>query len=244
MTVTVQIPYRRADGPLHLLVEPASSFSTASGRRKHGPQRRRRWRKVHAGDGPRDVQFGEPPRPAGAGPRGVDRQRSPLMAPTTPAAASHRRAGRRDHPDPQERTAWKEDGPAAVARRDPARHPRRLEAWTGYHARSRIEAKMRCLKAFGDSRRTRPSSTDRQVHIRIALMNRFNALGPRSLAWRCTDGGSSTCNNADQMRQMNPLRFEDLVVDLLLAMGYGSGREAMQRQLERTRARATAASTG
>ncbi|MEM6891520.1 MAG: IS5/IS1182 family transposase, partial [Pseudomonadota bacterium] len=49
---------------------------------------------------------------------------------------------------------------------------------TGYHAQSRVEAKMRCLKAFGE--RISAKDPDRQtaeIHIRIALMNRFNAFG-------------------------------------------------------------------
>lgn len=44
----------------------------------------------------------------------------------------------------------------------------------GYHARSRIEAKMPCLKSFGE----RIAAHDRQTaEIQIALMNHFNALG-------------------------------------------------------------------
>ncbi|SDY60654.1 hypothetical protein SAMN05444340_1121, partial [Citreimonas salinaria] len=50
--------------------------------------------------------------------------------------------------------------------------------WTGYHARSRIEAKMRCLKSFGDRIMARdPDRQTAETHIRIALMNRFTALG-------------------------------------------------------------------
>ena len=48
----------------------------------------------------------------------------------------------------------------------------------GDHARSRVEAKMRCLKSFG--KRIMARAPDRQtaeIHIRIALMNRFSALG-------------------------------------------------------------------
>ena len=46
------------------------------------------------------------------------------------------------------------------------------------HARSRIEAKMRCLKAFGERIMARdPDRQTAEIHIRIALMNRFNALG-------------------------------------------------------------------
>ena len=50
--------------------------------------------------------------------------------------------------------------------------------WTGYHVRSRIEAKMRCLKAFGERIAARdPDRQTAEIQIRIALMNRFSALG-------------------------------------------------------------------
>jgi len=78
---------------------------------------------------------------------------------------------------------WKDDCPTACARNETLRATRHYGGafWkrlTGYHARSRIEAKMRCLKAFGE--RIMARDPDRQtaaIHIRIALMNRFNALG-------------------------------------------------------------------
>jgi len=67
-------------------------------------------------------------------------------------------------------------------KRNPARHPALRQAfwkrWTGYHARSRIEAKMRCLKAFGERIAARhPDSQTAEIQIRVALMNRFSALG-------------------------------------------------------------------
>ncbi|KGJ02499.1 transposase [Paracoccus sphaerophysae] len=50
--------------------------------------------------------------------------------------------------------------------------------WTGYHVRSRIEAKMRCLKTFGERIAERdPDRQTAEIQIRIALMNRFSALG-------------------------------------------------------------------
>jgi hypothetical protein len=49
---------------------------------------------------------------------------------------------------------------------------------TGYHVPSRIEAKMRCLKAFGERIAARgPDRQTAEIQIRIALINRFNALG-------------------------------------------------------------------
>ena len=78
---------------------------------------------------------------------------------------------------------WKEDGPAAVARNETLRATRHYgrtfwKRWTGYHARSRIEARMRCLKAFGERIAARdPDRQTAEVHIRVALMNRTGALG-------------------------------------------------------------------
>jgi hypothetical protein len=50
--------------------------------------------------------------------------------------------------------------------------------WTGYHVGSRIEAKMRCLKAFGARICAKdPNCQTAEVQIRVALMNRFSERG-------------------------------------------------------------------
>lgn len=78
---------------------------------------------------------------------------------------------------------WKEDCPAAVARNETLRATRHYgrafwKRWTGYHARSRIEAKTRRLKAFGERiAASHPDSQTAEIQIRVALMNRFSALG-------------------------------------------------------------------
>lgn len=78
---------------------------------------------------------------------------------------------------------WREDCPAAVARNEILRATQRLERaawkrWSGYHVGSRIEAKMRCLKAFGERIASRdPDRQTAEGQIRVALMNHFNALG-------------------------------------------------------------------
>lgn len=61
---------------------------------------------------------------------------------------------------------WREDCPAAIARNEILRATQRLgraawKRWSGYHTRSRIEAKMRCLKAFGE--RIASRDPDRQT---------------------------------------------------------------------------------
>ena len=46
------------------------------------------------------------------------------------------------------------------------------------HVRSHIEAKMRCHKAFGERITARDYDCQTaEIHIRIALMNCFSALG-------------------------------------------------------------------
>lgn len=71
---------------------------------------------------------------------------------------------------------WKEDCPAAIARNETLRATRYYgrafwKRWTGYHVRSRIEAKMRCLKTFGERIAARdPDRQTAEIQIRIALM--------------------------------------------------------------------------
>ena len=80
--------------------------------------------------------------------------------------------------------AWKEDCPAARARNETLRATKRFgrafwKHWTGYHARSRAEAKMRCDPRPSETA-SWPRTPDRQtaeIHVRVALMNRFSALG-------------------------------------------------------------------
>ena len=201
-TITVQIPSRRAAGPLNLLVDSTGIKFLGDGEwlaRKHGSQRRRQYRKVHLamdtatgdvravaftssdkGDSPvlpdlldqfpPDEQIGTV---TGDGAFDTRRCHTAILERGGTAVIPIRRNGRR----------WKEDGPAAKARNDILRATQRLgraiwKRWSGYHARSRIEARMRCLKSFGERIASRdPDRQTAEIHIRVALMNRFNALG-------------------------------------------------------------------
>ena len=200
-TLAVRIAYRRADGPLNLLVDSTGIKFLGDGERqvrKHGVQGRRQWRKVHlamdsATSVIRAVEFTSSsdgdstvlPELLGQIPEGedigtvtadgaydtrrchtaiIDRQTTPIIP--------IRKNGR----------PWKEDCPAAIARNETLRATQHYGRafwmrWTGYHVRSQIKAKMRCLKAFGE--RIAARDLDRQtagIQIRIALINRFNAL--------------------------------------------------------------------
>ena len=82
---------------------------------------------------------------------------------------------------------WKEDSPAAKTRNETLRATRHYgrafwKRWTRYHTRSRIEARMRCLKSFGERIAARdPDRQTAEIHIRIFLMNSFNALAPAEI---------------------------------------------------------------
>lgn len=213
-TLAVQIPYRRADGPLNLLVdiEPVSATGSSEPARgikflgdgewqarKHGVQGRRQWRKVHlamdtATSDIRAVEFTSSsdgdspvlPDLLDQIPKGEDigtvtadgaydtrRCHTAIIDREATAIIPIRKNGR----------PWREDRPAAIARNENLRATRYYgrafwKRWTGYHVRSRIEAKMRCLKAFGERIAARdPDRQTAEIQIRIALMNRFSALG-------------------------------------------------------------------
>ena len=90
---------------------------------------------------------------------------------------------------------WKESCPAACARNDSLRVTRYYgraiwKRWAGYHARSRIEAKMRCLKSFGELTMER-APTNRPPKPTSASPSRTASrpsAPPRSSAWHDVSG--------------------------------------------------------
>ena len=180
----------------------SGKWQVASGKwqaRKHGVQRRRQWRKVHLamdtatsdiraveltpsrnGDSPvlpdllaqipDDEDIGTV---TADGAYDTHRCHSAIIARGGTAVIRIRKNGR----------PWKEDCPAARARNETLRATRHYgrafwKRWTGYHTRSRAEAKMRCLKSFGERIAARdPDRQTAEIHIRVALMTHLNALG-------------------------------------------------------------------
>ena len=167
--------------------------------RKHGASRPRRWRKVHlgidadtrevraieitgsrVGDAPMlpELRAQVPPEePIGTvtadGAYDTRACHSAIAARRACAVIPTRRNGR----------PWKETKPGAQARHETLRAARRSgrsiwRKWSRCHQRSRVKAKMRCLKLLGE--RLMARTFDRQtaeIHIRIALLNRFTQLG-------------------------------------------------------------------
>ena len=87
-------------------------------------------------------------------------------------AAILKRGGKAVIPIRKNGRGWRENCPAAKARNEILKATQRLgraawKRWSGYHTRSRIEAKMRCLKSFGERIVSRdPDRQTAEVHPR------------------------------------------------------------------------------
>ena len=201
-TLKVQIPCRRSGGPLNLLVDSTGIKFLGDGEwqaRKHGVQGRRQWRKVHlamdtATSDIRAVEF--TPSREGDSPVLPDLlEQIPQDEAIGTVTADGAYDTRRCHsaiiargataviPIRKNARPWKADYPAARVRNETLRATRHYgrafwKRLTGYHERSRAEAKMRCLKSFKERIAARdPDRQTAEIHIRVALINRFNALG-------------------------------------------------------------------
>lgn len=200
--ITLQISSRRAPGPVNLLVDIPEIKFRGDGKwlsRKHGTQRRPQYRKVHLamdttnGD-IRAVEFtssdqsDSPVLPHLMAQIPVDEQ---IGTATGDGASDTRRChsaifergGTAVIPILKNGRRWHENCPASKARNEILKAIQRLgrtawKRWSGYHTQSRIETKMRCLKSFGERIASRdPDRQTAEVQIRVALINRFNALG-------------------------------------------------------------------
>ena len=200
--IAVQIPYRRSGAPLQLLVDSTGVKFRGDGEwqvRKHGPSRRRQWRKVHIAV---DTQTGDVRAVEFTSSRQGDSPLLPELLSQIPedetiamVTADGAYDTRRCHvaiierdadaviPIRRNGRAWKQDCPAAIARNEILRATRHLgralwKRWAGYHVRSRVEARMNCLKAFGERIMSRdPDRQTAEIQTRIAIMNRCNVLG-------------------------------------------------------------------
>jgi hypothetical protein len=78
---------------------------------------------------------------------------------------------------------WKPTSAGAIARNDAVNVQRYLgrtlwRSWSGYHRRSRVETKMHCMKLLGQSLMARDFERPvAEIQIRIAMLNRYTALG-------------------------------------------------------------------
>ena len=201
-TLKVMLPYRGSPGPLNLLVDSTGIKVRGEGEwhaRKHGGARRRVWRKVHLGIDEATLEVraveitGSHIGDAPVLPDLLSQipEDETIGSVTADGAYDTRNchdaiADRGAHaiiPPRRNAKPWKTGTPGAHARNEALRASRYLgrALWrrlTGYHRRSRAETKMNCVKLLGQKLMAR--DFDRQtaeLQIRIAILNRFTALG-------------------------------------------------------------------
>jgi transposase len=201
-TLAVNIPYRGSKGPLHLLIDSTGIKVEGEGEwhpRKHGGPKRRVWRKIHLGIDEETLEI------RAVGVTGSQIGDAPVLpdllsqipgdeeigSVTADGAYDTRKchdaiADRGAHavvPPRNNAKPWKAITAGTVARNEALRSSKYLgpALWrrsSGYHRRSRVEAKMHCVKLLGQ--RLMARDFDRQVaelQIRIAVLNGDTALG-------------------------------------------------------------------
>ena len=80
--------------------------------------------------------------------------------------------------------SWKDQKTGSLERKELLKTVKRLgrraiwKKWSGYHRRSLVETKMHCSKLLGDKLMARcfPSQVN-EIHARIAVLNKFTELG-------------------------------------------------------------------
>ena len=196
----VAIPYRGKNDVLHLLVDSTGVKMLGEGEwktKKHGADYRRQWRKVHLGIDAQTLEIraievtsnsvGDAPML----PELLAQVATPIATVTGDGAydtkACHAAIAAVGAtaiiPARKNARLWKKYPPGAEARNEIVKATQRLgrtiwKKWSGYHRRSLVETKMRCLKLLGE--RIMARDFDRQVaelHVRAALLNRFTQLG-------------------------------------------------------------------
>ena len=200
--LSVKLPYRPSTTALDLLVDSTGSKFLGEGEwkcKKHGAEYRRQWRKVHLAFDARtlDIRAIEVT-DNGTGDAPMLPELLSQIPPDEPIAsvggdgaydtkACHAAIALRNAqaiiPPRKNARAWKGTQAGASSRNEALRACQRLgrriwKKWSGYHRRSLVETKMNCFKRLGE--RVMARTFERQVtelHIRVALLNRFSQLG-------------------------------------------------------------------
>ena len=201
-TLNVSIPYRVGAGPLNLLIDSTGIKAEGEGEwnaRKHGGPKRRIWRKIHIGIDEETLEvravevtgsnIGDAPvLPELLDQISTDEEIGSVTADGAyDTRKCHEAIAARNAaaviPPRKNAKPWKPTSPGAVARNEALRTSKYLgraiwRRWSGYHRRSRVEAKMNCIKLLGQSLMAR--DFERQVaelQVRIAVLNGYTALG-------------------------------------------------------------------
>lgn len=201
-TLNVSLPYRGGTDPLNLLIDSTGIKAEGEGEwnaRKHGGPKRRIWHKIHIGIDEETLEVraveittsnvGDAPMlPELLNQIPADQT---IRSVTADGAYDTRRchnaiAARNAHaviPPRKNAKPWKPTTAGAIARNEAVNASRYLgkaiwRRWSGYHRRSRVEAKMNCIKLVGQSLMARDFERQvAEIQVRVAVLNRYTALG-------------------------------------------------------------------
>ncbi|KAF1020133.1 MAG: hypothetical protein GAK29_03712 [Acinetobacter bereziniae] len=200
--IDIVISYQKSHEGLHLLVDSTGLKFLGEGewkRKKHQPEYRRQWRKLHIGIDAetlqiRAVQFttnnvsdsqvlgdllDQIP---------LDEQIDSVYTDGAYDTKQCRQviADRQAHaviPPRKNAKHWKDKKVHSQEQNEVLRTVKLLgralwKKWSGYHRRSLVETKMHCIKLLGDRLHSRNFQNQvNEIHARVAVLNRFTELG-------------------------------------------------------------------
>ena len=200
--IDIQICYEKSCNGLHLLVDSTGLKFLGEGewkRKKHQPEYRRQWRKLHIGIDAKTLQI----RAVQLTTNNVSDSQvlgdlldqipldEQIDSVSTDGAYDTKQcrqviADRQAYaviPPRKNAMLWKDNKVHSRERNELLRTVKRFgrtlwKKWSGYHRRSLVETKMHCIKLLGDKLNARNfQSQVNEVHARIAILNKFTELG-------------------------------------------------------------------
>ena len=200
--IDIAINYQKSSNGLQLLVDSTGLKFLGEGewkRKKHQPEYRRQWRKLHIGIDAETLQI----RSIQLTTNNVSDlqvlgdlldqipQDEQIDSVYTDGAYDTKQcrqviADRQAHaviPPRKNAKPWKDTKTSSLERNELLRTVKRLgrtiwKNWSGYRRRSLIETKMHCIKLLGDKLRARNfQSQVNEIHARVAVLNKFTDLG-------------------------------------------------------------------
>ncbi len=200
--IDIAINYQKSSNGLQLLVDSTGLKFLGEGewkRKKHQPEYRRQWRKLHIGIDAETLQI----RAIQLTTNNVSDsqvlgdlldqipQDEQIDSVYTDGAYDTKQcrqviADRQAHaviPPRKNAKPWKDTKTSSLERNELLRTVKRLgrtiwKNWSGYHRRSLIENNMHYIKLLGDKLRARNfQSQVNEIHARVAVLNKFTDLG-------------------------------------------------------------------
>jgi len=200
--IDIAINYQKSSDGLHLLVDSTGLKFLGEGewkRKKHQPEYRRQWRKLHIGIDAETLQI----RAVQLTTNNVNDSQvlgdllnqipldEQIDSVYTDGAYDTKQcrqviADRQSYaviPPRKNAKPWNDKKTCSLERNELLRIVKRLgrtlwKKWSGYHRRSLVETKMHCIKLLGDKLTARRfSSQVNEIHARIAVLNKFTELG-------------------------------------------------------------------